>query len=86
MVKNTHVKENLIFIKALYDPRISRTEKILVKFCPNFLDLNARIYGIQKKELNQKIQFSNFINNFVAIVLPEAQNISTRYTSDVIPD
>jgi hypothetical protein len=39
------MKKNLILIKALYDPRISRIEKILAKFCPKFLDLYASIYG-----------------------------------------
>ena len=34
-----------IFVIVIYDPRISRTEKILVEFCPKFLDLYASIYG-----------------------------------------
>ncbi len=39
------MKKNLILIKALYDPHISRIEKILAKFCPKFFDLYASIYG-----------------------------------------
>ncbi len=40
------MKENRNVIRTLYDPRISRIEKILVKFCPKFLNLYASIYGI----------------------------------------
>ena len=29
----------------MFDPRISRTDKILAKFGPKFLDLYASIYG-----------------------------------------
>jgi hypothetical protein len=39
------MKENLNFIGPLYDPRISRIEKIFVKFCPKFLYLYASTYG-----------------------------------------
>ncbi len=39
------MKENLIFTRTLYDPRISQIEKKLVKFCPKFLDLYSSIYG-----------------------------------------
>jgi hypothetical protein len=39
------MKENLIFIKPIYDPRKSRIEKILDKVSPKFHDLNASIYG-----------------------------------------
>jgi hypothetical protein len=34
-----------ISVTTFYDPRISQIEKILVKFCPKFLDLYASIYG-----------------------------------------
>ncbi len=43
------MKENLIFVRPLYDPRISRIEKKLVKFCQKFLDLYASIYGTRAK-------------------------------------
>ncbi len=35
-----------------FDPRISRIDKILAKFCPKFLDLYASIYGTWMPQLN----------------------------------
>ncbi len=35
-------------IKVIYDPRITRIEKISAKNCPKFLDLYASIYGMLK--------------------------------------
>jgi hypothetical protein len=37
---------------VFFDPCISRIDKILVKFCPKFLDLYASIYGKFKWNIN----------------------------------
>ncbi len=36
-----------------HDPGISQIEKILVKFCPKFLDLYASIYGTLQQNIKQ---------------------------------
>jgi hypothetical protein len=46
-----------------YDPRISRIEKILGKFCPKFLDLYASIYGNYNRHLNGRQCLTIFCSN-----------------------
>ncbi len=42
------MKKDIIFRMMNVDPRISRIDKILAKFCPKFFDLYASIYGSLK--------------------------------------
>ena len=44
--QNTQVSvQNMNLRSYFFDPRISPIDKILTKFCPEFLDLYASIYG-----------------------------------------
>ena len=41
----TNQKKNVFFGILICDPHISQLRKILVEFCPKFLDLYMSIYG-----------------------------------------
>ncbi len=67
-------------MRPIYDLRISQIEKILVKFCPKFLDLYESIYGTYLGKLNCLWWFDFKLKKIFATA-PAASKFNAQYVT-----